>query len=149
MHKFLFRSIRDVLGDAVTPKVAAAWDEVYWLMARALIAQEARLYQEAGGDPRKPWRQWTVVERREETPDVVSFLLRPADGGPVPKACAGQYVSVRVPVPDGVHQTRQYSLSRTVFPREMGPSAASPPDHQRTARGRRSCGPSGSAPADL
>ncbi|MGP4088992.1 globin domain-containing protein [Streptomyces sp. KR55] len=111
VHKYLFRAIGDVLGDAVTPEVAAAWDEVYWLMAGALIAQEARLYQEAHVDPRHPWRQWTVAERREETPDAVSFLLRPADGGPVPPARAGQYVSVRVRMPDGVHQVRQYSLS--------------------------------------
>ncbi|MEU0830305.1 globin domain-containing protein [Streptomyces sp. NPDC005969] len=111
VHRYLFRAIGDVLGEAVTPEVAAAWDEVYWLMAGALIAQEARLYQEAEVDPRKPWRQWTVVERREETPDVASFLLRPADGGPVPPARAGQYVSVKVLMPDGIHQTRQYSLS--------------------------------------
>ncbi|MGW7529300.1 globin domain-containing protein [Streptomyces sp. NPDC054783] len=111
VHKYLFRAIGDVLGEAVTPEVAGAWDEVYWLMAGALIAQEARLYQEAEVDPRNPWRQWTVVERREETPDVASFLLRPADDGPLPQARAGQYVSVRVLMPDGIHQTRQYSLS--------------------------------------
>ncbi|MEU7544756.1 globin domain-containing protein [Streptomyces sparsogenes] len=111
VHKYLFRAIGDVLGDAATPEVAAAWDEVYWLMAGALIAQEARLYQEAQVDPRRPWRQWTVVERREETPDVTSFLLRPADDGPLPQARAGQYVSVRALMPDGIHQTRQYSLS--------------------------------------
>ncbi|QTD96912.1 globin domain-containing protein [Streptomyces cyanogenus] len=111
VHKYLFRAIAEVLGEAVTPEVAAAWDEVYWLMAGALIAREARLYQDAQVDPRKPWRQWTVVERREETPDAVSFLLRPADDGPLPQARAGQYVSVRVLMPDGIHQTRQYSLS--------------------------------------
>src|SRR5690348_1809709 len=33
VHKYLFRAIGEVLGDAVTPEVAAAWDEVYWLMA--------------------------------------------------------------------------------------------------------------------
>ncbi|MBT2381349.1 hemin transporter [Streptomyces sp. CB00316] len=111
VHKYLFRAIAEVLGEAVTPQVAAAWDEVYWLMAGALIAQEARLYQQARVDPRHPWRKWTVVERREETPDVVSFLLRPADEDPVPPARAGQYVSVRVRMPDGIHQVRQYSLS--------------------------------------
>ncbi|MEU6091389.1 globin domain-containing protein [Streptomyces sp. NPDC047085] len=111
VHKYLFRAIGDVLGEAVTPEVAGAWDEVYWLMAGALIALEARLYQEAQVDPRDPWRQWTVVERRDETPDVASFLLRPADDGPLPEARAGQYVSVRVLMSDGIHQTRQYSLS--------------------------------------
>jgi nitric oxide dioxygenase len=111
VHKYLFGAIVEVLGDAVTPEVAAAWDEVYWLMVGALIAQEARIYQEAGVAPGKVWRPWTVVERREETADVVSLLLRPADSGPAPAAKAGQYVSVRLPMPDGVHQLRQYSLS--------------------------------------
>jgi nitric oxide dioxygenase len=111
VHKYLFGAIAEVLGDAVTPDVAAAWDEVYWLMAGALIAQEARLYQDAGVRPGQVWRPWTVVERHVETPDVVSFVLRPADGEPAPRARAGQYVSVRVRMPDGVHQLRQYSLS--------------------------------------
>ncbi|MFD3484869.1 globin domain-containing protein [Streptomyces sp. NPDC058665] len=111
VHKYLFRAIAEVLGDAVTPDIGAAWDEVYWLMAGALIAREARLYQEARIDPRHPWRRWTVIERREETPDVVSFLLRPADDAPMPPARAGQYVSVRVQLPDGISQLRQYSLS--------------------------------------
>ncbi|MFF7070055.1 globin domain-containing protein [Streptomyces pseudovenezuelae] len=111
VHKYLFGAIADVLGDAVTPEVAAAWDEVYWLMAGALIAQEARIYQAAGVAPGEIWRPWTVVERREEAPGVVSFLLRPADGRPAPAAKAGQYVSVRARMADGVHQLRQYSLS--------------------------------------
>ncbi|MCD9874807.1 globin domain-containing protein [Streptomyces guryensis] len=111
VHKYLFAAIAETLGDAVTPEVAAAWDEVYWLMAGALIGREARLYQDAGVEPGRTWRQWTVVERRTETADVVSFLLRPADGRPAPRARAGQYVSVRVLMPDGVHQLRQYSLS--------------------------------------
>jgi nitric oxide dioxygenase len=111
VHKYLFGAIAEVLGDAVTPEVAAAWDEVYWLMAGALIGREARLYQDAGVTPGEVWRPWTVVERRTETPDTVSFLLRPADGGPAPRARAGQYVSVRVRMADGVRQVRQYSLS--------------------------------------
>ncbi|MDQ0935417.1 nitric oxide dioxygenase [Streptomyces turgidiscabies] len=111
VHKYLFGAIAEVLGDAVTPEVAAAWDEVYWLMAGALISREALLYQDAGVQPGGIWRPWTVVERRTETADVVSFLLRPADGEPAPRARAGQYVSVRVAMADGTHQLRQYSLS--------------------------------------
>ncbi|WP_415953866.1 globin domain-containing protein [Streptomyces sp. KLOTTS4A1] len=111
VHKYLFGAMAEVLGEAVTPQVAAAWDEVYWLMAGALIGREARLYQDAGVGPGRIWRQWTVVERRTETDDVVSFLLRPADGAPAPRARAGQYVSVRLRMPDGMHQLRQYSLS--------------------------------------
>ncbi|MFE2263871.1 globin domain-containing protein [Streptomyces griseosporeus] len=108
VHEHLFAAIAGVLGEAVTPEVAAAWDEVYWLMANALVAIEKRLYEESG-EP--GLRQWEVVERVEETADVATFRLRPADGGPVPAFRAGQYVSVRVELPDGARQIRQYSLS--------------------------------------
>ncbi|MDF3297234.1 globin domain-containing protein [Streptomyces tropicalis] len=104
----LFAAIADVLGDAVTPAVAAAWDEVYRLMADALTAAERGLYEQGGGAGR---RDWEVAERVTETSDVVSFLLRPADGGPVTPYRAGQYVSVQVELPDGARQLRQYSLS--------------------------------------
>ncbi|MGW4425966.1 globin domain-containing protein [Streptosporangium sp. NPDC004631] len=113
VHKYLFGAIAEVLGDAATPQVTAAWDEVYWLMAGALIALEARIYAEAGAESGRTWRRWRVVERREETPDVVSFLLSPTGADPVPPAKPGQYVSVRVRMPDGVHQLRQYTLSGT------------------------------------
>ncbi|GHE29285.1 globin domain-containing protein [Streptomyces cellulosae] len=108
VHEHLFAAIAEVLGDAVTPEVAAAWDEVYWLMANALTAVEKRLYEERGG---ASWRPWEVVERVAETADVVTFRLRPADGGPVRDFRPGQYVSVRVPLADGARQIRQYSLS--------------------------------------
>ncbi|MFJ3301929.1 globin domain-containing protein [Streptomyces sp. NPDC086549] len=109
VHEHLFAAIVDVLGEAVTPEVAAAWDEVYWLMANALIAIEKRLYEESADDSGP--REWEVVERITETPDVATFRLRPVDGGPVPGFRAGQYVSVRVTLPDGARQIRQYSLS--------------------------------------
>ena len=35
----LMWAIGDVLGDAVTPEIAAAWDEVYWLFALQLAAE--------------------------------------------------------------------------------------------------------------
>ncbi|MFI2199657.1 globin domain-containing protein [Streptomyces sp. NPDC020192] len=108
VHTHLFAAIAEVLGEAVTPEVAAAWDEVYWLMANALIAVEKRLYEESGS--RGP-REWEVVERVEETADVVSLRLRPVDGGPVAAFRAGQYVSVQVELSDGARQIRQYSLS--------------------------------------
>ncbi|WP_344749543.1 globin domain-containing protein, partial [Streptosporangium vulgare] len=47
VHKYLFAAIAEVLGDAATPEVVAAWDEVYWLMANALIALEADLYRDS------------------------------------------------------------------------------------------------------
>src|ERR1700712_3191702 len=56
VHDHLFWAIADVLGDAVTPEVAAAWDEVYWLMAWALVHMERGLYSARGvrPEPRGP-----------------------------------------------------------------------------------------------
>ncbi|MER5795022.1 globin domain-containing protein [Streptomyces sp. NPDC001980] len=110
VHEHLFAAIAEVLGEAVTPEVAAAWDEVYWLMANALVAIEKRLYEESGG--RRGLRPWKVVERVVETADVVTFRVRPVDGGAAVRGFrAGQYVSVGVTLPDGARQIRQYSLS--------------------------------------
>ncbi|MCX5340953.1 globin domain-containing protein [Streptomyces atratus] len=111
VHTHLFAAIAEVLGDAVTPEVAAAWDEVYWLMAGALISIEERLYAQQGVVAGDVWREWEVATRIEETADVATFQLRPADGAPAPAFRPGQYVSVQVELPDGARQIRQYSLS--------------------------------------
>ncbi|MCS0634938.1 FAD-binding oxidoreductase [Streptomyces sp. LP05-1] len=113
VHEHLFAAIGEVLGEAVTDEVAAAWDEVYWHLARTLIALESGLYAERGVLAGDTWRPWTVTAREEHTPEVVTFRLRPADGRPAPGARAGQYVSVRVLLPDGARQIRQYSLIST------------------------------------
>ncbi|WP_433272486.1 globin domain-containing protein [Actinosynnema sp. CS-041913] len=110
--RHLMAAVGTVLGDAVTAEVAAAWDEVYRLLAGELIAAEARLYERGGVDPLAPWRRWRVAKRQDEAVDAVSFTLVPDDGDPVPDFAPGQYVSVVVDLPDGHRQPRQYSLSQ-------------------------------------
>ncbi|MCC9708044.1 FAD-binding oxidoreductase [Streptomyces sp. MNU76] len=109
--RHLLGAVAEVLGDAVTPEIGAAWDEVYWLMANALIAIEARLYTEAGVAEGEVWRSMEIAERRQESADAVSLVLRRPDGRPTPAFRPGQYVSIRVELPDGARQIRQYSLS--------------------------------------
>jgi nitric oxide dioxygenase len=109
----LLAAVGEVLGDAVTPEVADAWSEVYWLFATQLVAEEARLYYQAGVDPAHPLRPYRVARRIEETHDVVSLVLEPADGGQLPEISPGQYVSVFVDLPDGDRQPRQYTVSST------------------------------------
>src|SRR3954453_10003620 len=75
----LLAAVSEVLGEAVTPEVFAAWDEVYWLFAAQLIAEEARLYQQAAVDPHTPLRPYRVMRRIEETSDVISLVLEPVD----------------------------------------------------------------------
>ncbi|MEU2350628.1 globin domain-containing protein [Modestobacter sp. NPDC049651] len=112
VHDHLFWAIADVLGDAVTPEVAAAWDEVYWLMAYALINQERGLYSARGVRPETVWRRWRVTEKVPETRDVVTFRVARVDDRLVRSSLPGQYVTVQVPTPDGLRQPRQYSLTR-------------------------------------
>ncbi|MGS0684243.1 globin domain-containing protein [Nakamurella sp. GG22] len=111
----LLAAVGEVLGDAVTPEIAEAWNEVYWLFATQLIAAEARLYQQAGVDPEQPTRPYRVVRRIEEAVDVVSLVLEPTDGEPLPTIKPGQYVSVFVDLPDGSRQPRQYTVSSTAL----------------------------------
>ncbi|WP_041939612.1 MULTISPECIES: globin domain-containing protein [Frankia] len=108
----LLAAVGEVLGDAVTREVHDAWDEVYWLFATALIAEEGRISQRVGADPDRVWRPWRVTARTVATAEVISFDLVPAGPEPLPTFLAGQYVSVAVDLPGGGRQARQYSLSR-------------------------------------
>ncbi|MCP2259502.1 nitric oxide dioxygenase [Streptoalloteichus tenebrarius] len=108
--RHLMAAVAEVLGDAVTPEVAAAWDEVYWAFACMLVAEEARLYERAGSGFERPFHPHRVVRRQAETADVESFWLEPEDGRPIQHR-TGQYVSVAVRLPDNSRQIRQYTVS--------------------------------------
>jgi nitric oxide dioxygenase len=130
VHEHLFAAIVEVLGEAVTSEIAAAWDEVYWHMAHALIAIEKDLYAEAGVAPGEVWQTLVVRSRVQESPDTVSFVLAAADGSPLAPARPGQYVSVAVRLPDGARQIRQYSLTRAPGQSAWGISVKAVPGHR-------------------
>lgn len=111
VHKHLFEAIVEILGEAVTPEVAEAWDELYWEMANVLIGEEKQLYAGAGVAPGDVWRTVEVRERRQLSPDAVSYTLVAPEGQELPSFSPGQYISVQVPLDDGAHQIRQYSLT--------------------------------------
>lgn len=112
VHDELMGAIVDVLGDAVTAEVAAAWDEVYWLMAHALINQERGLYSARGVKPQTVWREWALEKKIQESPDVITFVFKRIDHRLVKTSLPGQYVTVQMTMPDGVRQPRQFSLTR-------------------------------------
>ncbi|ALM81680.1 globin domain-containing protein [Bordetella sp. N] len=108
--RHLLGAIKQVLGDAATPELMAAWDEAYWLLAGELIAAEGRLYERsnAGPDHRLPLR---ITERDAQGSEIVALTLAATDGTALPDFQPGQYVSVVVELSPGVFQQRQYSLS--------------------------------------
>ncbi|MCG2621163.1 FAD-binding oxidoreductase [Arthrobacter sp. I2-34] len=112
VHDNLMWAIGDVLGSAVTPDVAAAWDEVYWLFANVLINKERGLYGAVHLSPDTIWRTWRVSEKIPETEDVTTFIVERTDEREVKPSLPGQYVTLKMRMPDGVHQPRQYSLTK-------------------------------------
>src|SRR5690606_41634485 len=49
--KHLLVAIKDVLGDAATDEVIAAWAEAYGLLAKIFIEREAQIYAEQAAAP--------------------------------------------------------------------------------------------------
>ena len=109
VYEHLFAAIAEDLAEVITPEIAEAWTEVYWLMADALIKLEKGLYaMQANG---KMWAPWRVSAKTAAGVGAMTFTLEPADDTPITAALPGQYVSVKVVLPDGLRQVRQYSLS--------------------------------------
>ena len=109
VYEHLFAAIADDLAEVITPAIAEAWTEVYWLMADALIKLEKGLYAAQAND--SMWSPWRVVAKTPAGNDSLTFTLEPADATPITPALPGQYVSVKVRLADGLRQVRQYSLS--------------------------------------
>lgn len=106
VHDNLMAAIAEVLGDAVTPEVAEAWDAVYWLMADVLITHEAKLYASDGVTDGDVFRRATVTAKEQLTDTVFTYTLSGDFTAPRP----GQYTSVGVTLDDGARQLRQYSI---------------------------------------
>ena len=115
----LLSSIREVLGESAKDELIEAWAAAYGQLADVLIQMEAELYHETvqkqGGW--SGWRTFKVARKEIESEEITSFYFAPIDGGHVPSYLAGQYITVKVFVPQlGMMQPRQYSLSQAANP---------------------------------
>ncbi|BCJ73074.1 sulfurase [Catellatospora sp. IY07-71] len=96
------------------PALSPGWQE----SMRALLAQEegregnAGLVATVAPPAWAGFRPLTVIGYEEVTRDVFSLLLASADGVPLPAALPGQFLTLRLPAPDGP-LIRSYSLSGT------------------------------------
>ncbi|KAA6438322.1 NO-inducible flavohemoprotein [Dyadobacter flavalbus] len=112
--KHLLASIREVLGEAASPALIDAWAEAYGQLAEIMIGAEAGLYSNSvakeGGW--SGWRPFVVKQKVKESQEITSFYLYPSDEGHVAAFLPGQYITVRLFVPElHVFQPRQYSIS--------------------------------------
>lgn len=108
----LLRAIKDVLGDAATDDIIAAWGEAYGALARLLIDAEEQVYQ-ANAAKTGGWRgtrAFKVARKVAESELITSFYLEPMDGGPLPAFQPGQYLTLVAHV-RGQEARRNYSLS--------------------------------------
>ncbi|MGO1244612.1 MAG: NO-inducible flavohemoprotein [Sphingobacterium sp.] len=112
--KHLIASIGEVLGEAATPELLEAWTLAYGKLADLMSGHEKEIYQQRtqtkGGW--SGWRPFIVKEKIQESSEVTSFYLYPADGGSVAAFKPGQYISLRLFLPElNLLQPRQYSIS--------------------------------------
>lgn len=106
----LLETMKEVLGDALTPEIEDAWAAAYWQLADVMIAREEQLYEEAEGWT--DWREFRIAKKESESTEITSFYLEPVDGKKLPLFKPGQYISINTEVPAlGSEQARQYSLS--------------------------------------
>lgn len=115
----LLHSISEVLKVPMEDELIAAWAAAYGQLAQVFIDTEQKIYAEHQHTQGSwlGWRTFKIAKKVQESSEITSFYLMPSDGGTLPPHQAGQYISVRVSVPElGIKQPRQYSLSDSSQP---------------------------------
>ncbi|KQT78327.1 NO-inducible flavohemoprotein [Methylobacterium sp. Leaf466] len=109
----LLGAIQDVLGDAATAEICAAWGEAYWFLAHILIGREAAIARDLAHKPGgwNGWRDFVIESVAEESETIRSFVLAPRDGLPVLRHEPGQYLGFLLDPPGRGVLKRNYSIS--------------------------------------
>lgn len=112
--KHLIASIKEVLGELATDDLLGAWAVAYQELADLMSGHEQNIYNqkvnEKGGWT--GWRPFVVKEKVVESSEITSFYLYPEDQGPIADFKPGQYLSLRLFLPElNLLQPRQYSIS--------------------------------------
>ena len=118
VHDNLMIAIGNILGSAVTPKIAAAWSEAVLFLAKACIDMEESLYkmaeQRSGG-----WSgliDFEVTEIKDVAEGIKSVSFKPPVGsrleGQSFEFSPGQYLSLKIdPEGDGLTAPRHYTVT--------------------------------------
>jgi nitric oxide dioxygenase len=109
----LIGAIGEVLGDAATEPVIAAWDEAFGFLAGILTTREAEIYgaTAAAEGGWQGWRRFRIARKTAESDVITSFELVPEDGRAVLRHKPGQYLTFRFAIPGQESIRRNYSIS--------------------------------------
>lgn len=110
----LLAAIAEVVGTGATPELLKAWEAAYFQLADLMSGHEATIYKKRvtqnGGWT--GWRPFIIRDKIQESAEISSFYLYPADQGPVADYQPGQFISVKVFLKQlELFQPRQYSIS--------------------------------------
>lgn len=108
----LMEAIGAVLGDAVTPEIADAWQTAYQQLADLLIGAEEQVYQ-ANSERQGGWRgerEFKLHKVTKESDVISSFHFMPSEGESVIDFTPGQYIGIVLDI-NGESVRRNYSLS--------------------------------------
>lgn len=112
--KHLIAAIAEVLGENATPELLEAWKMAYTQLAKIMSGHEADIYEHQTGKTGgwTGWRPFMVKKKIRESTEITSFYLYPADGGAIADFVPGQYISLKLFLPElKLYQPRQYSIS--------------------------------------
>lgn len=108
--QYLLGAIKEVLGEAATPEILAAWGEAYGVIADVFTGVEKEMYQQAAWPD---FAEFTVTGKRETGSGIVEFTVSPL-AVKLPEIQAGQYITVQVRPEPGDHLAlRHYSICST------------------------------------
>jgi nitric oxide dioxygenase len=109
----LLGAIKDVLGEAATDEILAAWGEAYWFLADVLMAREASIYSRLAASPGgwSGWCDFVIESTKPESQVIRSFILVPKDGKGIMRHKPGQYLTFALELPGKEPLKRNYSIS--------------------------------------
>lgn len=110
----LLGAIKEVLGDAATDEIIDAWADAYDVISDVFIRAEQELYKNAESQPGgwAGFKDFVIDKKVNESDIITSFYLKPKDGEQLPVFIPGQYITVKVDIPQEKYtHLRQYSLS--------------------------------------
>ncbi|GAA0452223.1 NO-inducible flavohemoprotein [Alkalibacillus silvisoli] len=112
----LLQTIADVLKENATEEILNSWKEAYNVIADIFIDLEANMYEQAenqnGGWSN--FKDFYIAKKVKESDVITSFYLKPADEEPLPSFNPGQYISLKISIPEETYtHVRQYSLSNS------------------------------------